>query len=164
MKTPKEFDYDLWKDNDGRMFIRVKRTGEVCEVNVDTFRVLRNEAMAIYRTQKGIPVYGKKNGKSVLIEHTTMLSLCLDETDEETGIDWLVDKNDTTNEVINKIAIEEFCKLLTDKQLDVLEKCLIGGMSNVEYAKENNVYESAVRKTISLIRKKSKKFFDEGAN
>ena len=164
MKTPKEFDYDLWKDDTERCFIRVKRTGEVCEVNNDTFRVLRNEAMAIYRSQKGIPVYGKSNGKSIVVTYTTNLSLCANECDEDTGSDWIVDKANLENEILTKLLIEETYKLLTDKQLDVLKKCLIGGMSNVEYAKENNICESAVRKTINLIRKKAKKFFDDGAN
>ena len=44
MKTPKEFDYDLWIDrNDGQCYVRVKNTGEVSAVNADTFRFLRRE-------------------------------------------------------------------------------------------------------------------------
>lgn len=159
MKTPKEFDYDLWKDEAGKYFIRVKRTGEVCEVNDNTFRVLRNEAMAIYRKQKGVPVYGKRNGKSVVVGYTSNLSLYIDEGNEDVGTDWIIDKTNHESEIITKLLIEDFCRLLTNKQLDVLEKCLIGGMSNVQYAKENGINESAVRKTISLIRKKFKKFF-----
>ena len=31
-KTPIEFDYDLWTTEDGKCMVRVKRTGEQCEV------------------------------------------------------------------------------------------------------------------------------------
>ena len=32
-KTPIEFDYDLWTTEDGKCMVRVKRTGEVSEVD-----------------------------------------------------------------------------------------------------------------------------------
>ncbi|WP_249030226.1 hypothetical protein [Tannockella kyphosi] len=160
MKTPKEFDYDLWKDETGRGFIRVKRTGEVCEVNDDTFRVLRNEAMAIYRNNKGVPVYGVENGKSVVVRYTTNLALYIEEGNEDIGADWNIDKTDLENEILTKLLIEDFCELLTDKQLDVLEQCLKKGMLPAEYAKEKGISKRAVGYTIEGIEKKAKKFFD----
>ena len=36
MYKNKEFDYDLWKDADGKCYARVRSTGEVCEISDDT--------------------------------------------------------------------------------------------------------------------------------
>lgn len=163
MKTPKEFDYDLWKDEAGNYFIRVKRTGEICEVNKDTFRILHTEAMRMYRNQKGTPVYGVNNGKIVLIGYTTNLSLdFLDAEEMESA--WSSDGGQAEEDAIMDIVMKEFCKLLTEKQLDVFKECVIEGMSYIEFAKRNSISESAVRKTVSFIRKKAKLFFHEGAN
>ena len=161
MKTPKEFDYDLWKDEAGKCFIRVKRTGEICEVNNDTFKVLRNEAMVIYRKQKGIPVYKNKNGKSVVIEYTTTLSLDLVDSDGMNN-NWVSDNGQERESIITTIATEEFKKILTEAQKDILENCLMQGLTNREFARQKQVNEAAVRKTIKLIQKKAKIFFYEG--
>lgn len=37
MKTPKEFDYDLWIAEDGRYMVRVKATREECAVTLLEF-------------------------------------------------------------------------------------------------------------------------------
>ncbi len=44
-KTPAEFDYDLWTTADGKCMVRIKRTGEVCEVEREVFRLLRAECI-----------------------------------------------------------------------------------------------------------------------
>ena len=50
MKTPIEFDYDLWTTKDGKCMVRVKSTGETCEVSRETFRVLRAEEKRLRRS------------------------------------------------------------------------------------------------------------------
>ena len=40
MKTPRDFDYDIWKDDSGYYYIRVKRTGETARVAKDIVREL----------------------------------------------------------------------------------------------------------------------------
>ena len=42
-KTPIAFDYDLWTTEDGKCMVRVKRTGEVSEVDRKVMRILRAE-------------------------------------------------------------------------------------------------------------------------
>lgn len=49
MYKNKDFDYDLWKDADGKCYARVKSTGEVCEISNDTMKLLRCEEKRIYR-------------------------------------------------------------------------------------------------------------------
>lgn len=43
MKTPFDFDYDLWVSEDGKAMVGVKRTGETCEVSQETMRLFRGE-------------------------------------------------------------------------------------------------------------------------
>ena len=52
-KTPIEFDYDLWTTEDGKCMVRVKRTGEQCEVSKETFRILRSEEKRLRRSYAG---------------------------------------------------------------------------------------------------------------
>ena len=58
MKTPIEFDYDLWTTEEGKCMVRVKLTGEVCEVSRETMRVLRNEEKKLRRSKTGVPIAG----------------------------------------------------------------------------------------------------------
>lgn len=37
MYKNKDFDYDLWKDANGKCYARVRSTGEVCEISNDIF-------------------------------------------------------------------------------------------------------------------------------
>ena len=69
MKTPIEFDYDLWTTEDGKCMVRVKQTGEVCEVSRETMKILRNEEKKLRRSMSGVPVIGCEE------EKTTLLSL-----------------------------------------------------------------------------------------
>ena len=57
-KTPIEFDYDLWTTEDSKCMVRVKRTGEQCEVSRGTFRSLRNDEKKLRRSMTGAPVFG----------------------------------------------------------------------------------------------------------
>ena len=49
-KTPIAFDYDLWTTEDGKCMVRVKRTGEVSEVDRKVLRILRAEEKRIRRS------------------------------------------------------------------------------------------------------------------
>ncbi len=158
MRTPKEFDYDLWKDIEGKTYIRIKETGEICEVDNDTFRLLRNEAMAIYRKQKGIAIYGKENGKSVVIERKSILTLD-SASDYSAEPSWLISEIDVESEVISNDNIIYFSKHLTKAQLDVLVNCLLAGKSITEFANEKGVSKQSVHQIVQTIRKKYKKIF-----
>ena len=49
MYKVKNFDYDLWTTDDGKRFARVRRTGEVCEVDEETMKLLRSAEKSVYR-------------------------------------------------------------------------------------------------------------------
>lgn len=160
MKTPKEFDYDLFKDQEGKCFIRIKRTGDVTEVSDETFRLLRNEAMAMYREQKGIPVYGKKDGKSIVITYTTLLSIELGDAEKTPA--WLAYDPNIEELVYTQTAEEAFKQELTARQRDIFENCMLKGVSAAEYARNNKVSKPLVSKYVKQIQKIAKKFFDLG--
>ena len=64
-KTPIEFDYDLWTTEDGKCMVRVKCTGEQCEVNRETFRSLRLEEKRIRRSYAKPETFGEDAGQDV---------------------------------------------------------------------------------------------------
>ncbi len=159
MKTPKEFDYDLFKDEAGIPHIRVKRTGEVCEVNDATFRLLRNEAMAMYRKQQSaMPSDGQPTAK-VVVEQKTTITIYPCEMDEERNPERLIAPTDVEGEVINKLMFAEFYRSLTDKQREVFTECLMNGVSGLEFARLKERDVSCVYETIRGIQKKYKKIF-----
>ncbi len=49
MKTPKDFEYDLWISDDGACMVRIKSTGEVIEVEREVMRVPRLEEKRLRR-------------------------------------------------------------------------------------------------------------------
>ncbi|WP_409969051.1 hypothetical protein RFF05_03595 [Bengtsoniella intestinalis] len=159
MTTPKEFDYDLWTTEDGKCYMRVKRTGEQCEINRETMRLLRSEAKKMQREQEGIPVYGVRNGKSVVVERTTMLSLDYVSAGEDMDSAWAVDASQTEQSHMISALEQELREALTSKQLDVYIHCLLGGMTLRDYGEQNNVNVSSVRDLVTGIRKKAKIIF-----
>lgn len=159
-KTPKNFEYDLWTSSDGKHFSRLKRTGEVCEVNLETFRFLRKLEKELRRELQGTEITitsGRDNAKKKLT--VTMLSLDYVTEGEELETSLLADKTDYENIVVTELMEQEFFKLLTNLQLSTYRHCIIDGMTYVEYAKLVGVHEATVRSAIKLIRKKAKKFF-----
>lgn len=147
-----DFEYDLWSD-DGKKFMRIKATGESCEVNIDTFRLLSAELMRIKREKD--PNIGRKPEEQKPI--VTVLSL-----DVLPDGEWLIDEKDYTGETETKILQEKFAEILTDNQREIYLECIVFGMSYTEYARKHGISEGAVRGTISRLREQAKKFFGLG--
>ena len=62
-KTPIEFDYDLWTTEDGKCMVRVKRTGEVSEVDREVMKVLRAEEKKLRRSYGADSTSEDENGE-----------------------------------------------------------------------------------------------------
>lgn len=148
MKTPKDFEYDLWISDDGACMVRIKSTGEVIEVEREVMRVPRLEEK---RLRREIQTEQENGGQ---------LFLKLQPTDE-TGETWLVDTYDFQSELMVNIFKDKFCKTLTPTQLSIFRECLLGEHGVREYAWTHNVSHVAVLKTIMAIRKKFKKYFSD---
>lgn len=149
MYKSKGFDYDLWTTQEGgtkHYWARVKATGEVAEISIEVMRFLRAEEKRIYREIEA----SRKRG--------SMLSLEFLYDEEKAG--WLTDYDIGASEMENTLTEEAFRQLLTPAQLSVFHECLINGKSQVAYAAEHGVSKQSVFDTITLIRKKAKKYFE----
>ncbi|WP_409968487.1 hypothetical protein RFF05_00425 [Bengtsoniella intestinalis] len=162
MTTPKEFDYDLWKTAEGAFFTRLKRTGEICEVDAEVFRTLHNDAMKMHREQQGIPVYTVRDGKSVLACRVPLLHLGYDTDGDDVDDVWAVEPTQTEDEYVTAQMEQAFRAILTPKQLDIYLTCMLGGTSATEYARVRGVSKAFVSKYIAEIRSRAKKFFKHG--
>ena len=152
-KTPDEFDYDLWTTEDGKCMVRVKLTSEVTEVERDVMKLLRAEEKKLRRSFTGSSSDEKEDAEQ------SVLSLELLPDDDVKAAAWLADPHDLLNEVTMKLHEAEFRKSLTERQLDVYEKCLLGGMTIREYARKNNIDVRAVFDAKAAVQKKFEKVF-----
>ena len=159
MKTPKEFDYDLWIAEDGQYMVRVKATREVCEVSQEVFRKLRSEEKKLRREMDGVPTRNvDEDGRTI---KATMLSTDFVNVQGSEDMDpsWLIDPHDFEKDLFWQESIRELREQLTERQLEVFERCLIGGMSLRDFADSKGIHFTSVDETVRAIRRKAKNFW-----
>ena len=152
MFKAKEFDYDLWTTSENgtkRYWARVRATGEVTEISHEVMCFLRSEEKRLYREIVAV----KKHG--------SMLSLDVPQGEDKES--WFEDHGRGASEMEAALFEEEFRKMLTPKQLEVFECCLLGNEGVREFARERAVDHKAIVKAIRSIRKKYKKYFLDGS-
>lgn len=156
-KTPVAFDYDLWTTEDGKCMVRVKRTGEVTEVDHEVMKILRVEEKRLRRS------YGSdstsEDEDSAEETSNPVLSLDAMPEDDVKSAAWLADPCDLAEEVTMQLMVGTFYAGLTTKQRGVFEHCMIAGESLSSYARELGVDYTTVQETRNALRKKFKKFF-----
>ena len=148
MYKSKEFDYDLWTTTENgtkHYWARVKATGEVTEVSHEVMKFLRAEEKKLFREIKAIQKYGS--------------TLSLDVPKGEDKESWFEDHGVGINEIETTISEKEFRASLTTDQLLVYEECLLGGKTEIQFAKEHDVSFQAVSQMITRIRNHAKKYF-----
>lgn len=152
MRTPKDFDYDLWTTKENLCMVRVKATGEECEVSRETFRLLRAEEEKLKK--------GRKSNKALFVEerNQTMLSVDIVPEDDGNPSAWTVDPTDFTEEIITSQTLQTFRQHLTQRQLDVLDRCLLGELNLREYAMTEGLNYRTVWDIREAIRRKFSKF------
>lgn len=153
MKTPKEFDYDLWREEEKYM-VRVKRTGEVCEVDADTMRMLRAEEKRLRRSMQGAPVAGSGERETVL----SLDYVSADESGEMTPA-WLEDPANVEDMTLDKLLLSELLESLTEKQREVFIVCVQNGVSLRVFAYMKGLAIKTVEERMKQIQKKYKKIF-----
>lgn len=161
VKTPKEFDYDLWIAEDGQYMVRVKATHEVCAVNQEVFRKLRAEEKKLRREMAGVPTRNvDEKGRTI---KATMLSTDFVNVRGSEDMDptWLIDPHDFEKELLLQESICELREQLTERQLEVFEVCVLGGMSLRDFAQRKGISHTAVNFTYAAIRKKFEKIFGD---
>ena len=162
MLNLKEFDYILWKDGEGRCFVKVKFTDEVTEVSEQVFKDLRNEEKRIYRElELKDKLYSEKEEErtkaSVMFPTSYLSEIEVDENESESFV--LEDMCNFEDEVICKDLEEKFLMLLTKTQKEVFIDVLLGGETQRDFAERKGLNKRAVNNRIEKIRKKAKNFF-----
>lgn len=152
-KTPKDFDYDLWTTESGSYMVRIKATGEVCEVGAETMRFLRAEEKRLRRFLN--------MGSQTQAADGAVLSLdrFKQEVSDNRLSSCLESQGDLEKIALANIIVERFQADLTPNQLAVYKNCILGGKSYVEYAGECGFSYQYIQKCVAAIRKKAKKFF-----
>lgn len=157
MKTPIEFDYDLWTTEDGKCMVRVKGTGEVTEVDRDVMRLLRAEEKKLRRT------YGTRDSSEEEKGDNSSLGIILSldslPDDEVKAASWLADSKNYTDDVLTDILLGDFKQTLNPLYLSVFESCIINGTTVRQYAAEHNISKSYVSKIENALKEKLKNFF-----
>lgn len=153
-KTPIEFEYDLWTAKEGKYMVRIKATGEICEVDTETMRFLRAEEKKLRRA-----LYKSSQITTQVIKEP-FISLGCFKGDGNTPFPLCLENQyDIEKIVMENILVERFLATLSPKQLGVYQNCIIGGKQYVEYAKEISASYQYIQDCIAAIRKKAKKFF-----
>ncbi len=159
MKTPKDFDYDIWKDKDGHYCVRVKRTGEITRVSEDVVRELWRVLYRMEKERKNTTITGNDGTR-----HTRLLSL--DESPAITpelrfvqNAPWLVSQETAYEDVELAVLEQDFLKTLTAKQRKIYQLAIKEGQSISACARSCGISSPTVLSHIELIRKKAKLFF-----
>lgn len=139
--------------------VRVKRTGEISEVDREVMRILRAEEKRLRRSKQGVPISGTE-GKTTE-ERASVLSLnyVSYEGCEDSEPYWLIDPSSMEESIMFWMSEKAFRASLTPKQLDIYLNCIIGGQSKIKYAAANNMQRQSVYNAAELIRKKAENFF-----
>ena len=163
MKSPKEFDYDLWIAEDGQYMVRVKATREECAVSQAVFRKLRAEEKKLRREMAGAPTWNVGvDGRTI---RAAIMSTDFVNVPDDAGSDpsWLIDPHDFEQDLLLRESIRELREQLTERQLEAFERCILGEMSTYALAKEKQVDHKAIWKSLDLIRKKFQKILVGGS-
>jgi len=149
MKKLIDFEYDLWTTEEGKCMARVRFTGEECEVDRETFRLLRAEEKRLRRDKR-------RKAEEAAIGKPLSLDVPPEEIESPC---WLVDTSDFTVDIVTAQLTAELRQQLTQKQLEVFEKCMVEGMSIREFARKENRNYRSIWETREAIQKKFIKIF-----
>lgn len=135
--------------------VRVKRTGEETEVDRNVMMLLRIEEKYIRRS------YTTHNSDTDDCEGIVNNNLSLDALPDDDVMTsaWLADPKELSKEVMIKLMSDEFEKLLTSREKEVYDFCVLMEGSQSEFAANSKLSISRVSKIMRSIRKKAKNFF-----
>ncbi len=159
MKTPKDFDYDIWKDDSSHYYIRVKRTGETTRVSEEVVRELWRDLYRMDKYRKDTTITDEDGS-----QHTRILSLDEDNTASEKGCStptesWLVCRENAYDDVEFELMEQDFIKTLTAKQRRLYHLRFKMKLSVLQCAEQIGTTESNAEQMLLRIKKKAKLFF-----
>lgn len=160
-----EFEYDLWKDQEGHCFARIKGSELFCEISAETMKFLRREEKRLQRDKELkkllMTTCDDNNGLSdernrAAILYPISLSENRGEIDNRESA-WLKCVESVEEDVIRRDFLKRLFEQLSPKQKDVFLNVMLGGETQQEYASKCGTTQRAVRNTIEKIIKKAKK-------
>lgn len=160
----KDFDYILFKDEQGRCFVKIKNTGEITEINEQLMKFLRSEEKRLYRELEAKSHINsddseKKAKASVLCPVFYFNAIDEDEYENESFV--LADQHNFEDDLIAEDLEQRFISLLTESQKEIFYCIMLGGEKQSDYAKRKGIKPQSVSTSIEYIRKKAKKFFND---
>ena len=156
-KTPIAFDYDLWTTEDGKCMVRVKRTGEVSEVDRKVMRILRAEEKRIRRSYGSDNTSEDEDGAEKISD--TVLSLDATPEDDVKSAAWLADSRDCMEELITALKEKELLSILTEKQRELYLAMTREGLTLREFARRKGIGIRAAFDLKAAVQKKFQKIF-----
>ena len=156
-KTPIEFDYDLWTTEDGKCMVRVKRTGEVSEVDRKVMRILRAEEKRIRRSYGSDNTSEDEDGAEKISD--TVLSLDAMPEDDVKSAAWLADSRDCMEELITALKEKELLSILTEKQRELYLAMTREGLTLREFARRKGIGIRAAFDLKAAVQKKFQRIF-----
>ena len=161
MKTPRDFDYDIWKDDSGYYYIRVKRTGETARVSKDVVRELWRDMYRMEKYRRDTTMAGKdgsRRARILSLDDNRAVNRHLYPVSNES---WLISRENAYEEVELELLEQDFLKTLTEKQRQVYQFVIKEGRSISKCAKLCGISLPSVINRIALIQKKARRFFHD---
>ena len=158
-----EFEYDLWKTEDGHYFVRVKSDGKVSEVTREVFLFLRSQEKELYRRQELRKIVSNDVNvdqslkQKASIEHPLSL-MPMDEDIEESA--WEQSGEDIAELVCMNLMLTEFEQILSEPQFEVYT-CILKNRETIQsFADRKGVSKRSVFYVLEKIQEKAKIFFN----
>lgn len=159
MFKEKDFEYDIYSNN-GQWFVKIKQTGEICQIDKPLLRYLRSEEKKITRSKEPITDMESYDYllavKSAIAHPLSTDCLLEDEDGNEIENAYFASSENIEDSFILKELMDEIFNSLTEVQKKVFISVLYFGESVSEYSKRTGVSEQNIYKTIKKIRQKIK--------
>ena len=165
-----EFEYALWKDQEGRCFARIKGSESFCEISIETMKFLRREEKRLQRekelkkllttTPADEDVPSDERIRAAVLYPISLSDNKAAEDRRESS--WLESHESVEDTFLRRVFIQELLEVLSPQQRNVFCEIVLEGSTYQEYAEKSGISKSRVSVIMKTIRKKAKKIMEGG--
>ena len=165
-----EFEYALWKDQEGRCFARIKGSESFCEISRETMKFLRREEKRLQRekelkkllatTPSDEDVPSDERIRAAVLYPISLSDNKAAEDRRESS--WLEIHESVEDTFLRCVFIQELLEVLSPQQQSVFREIVLEGSTYQEYAEKRGISKSRISVIMKTIRKKAKKIMEEG--
>ena len=164
MKQINNFEYILFKDEDGRNFVVIKGNGQKTEVTDDVMRFLRSCEKKVIRENDEFKNLDSEDPKKRAKAEILFPRHYLDEIDMQNMESFdLEDPHSFEESFSTQELVGKFINTLSKSQKEVFFCVMLAGEKECDFAMRKCVTDRAVRRKIEKIQKKAKIFFKRGS-